>query len=49
VGRGIADEEGLLSALEEALKIGVLEEQSRPGSIRYRFAHAFFRQTLYEG
>jgi predicted ATPase len=37
-----------LSALEEALHIGVLEEQSRPGSIRYRFAHAFFRQTLYE-
>ena len=26
----------------------MLEEQSRPGSIRYRFAHAFFRQTLYE-
>jgi len=41
-------EEQLLSALEEAVHIGVLEEQSRPGSIRYRFAHAFFQQTLYE-
>jgi eukaryotic-like serine/threonine-protein kinase len=42
------DEEQVVSSLEEALHIGVLEEQSRPGSIRYRFAHAFFRQTLYE-
>src|SRR6202022_776739 len=41
-------EEQLTSALEEAVHIGVLEEQSRPGVIRYRFAHAFFRQTLYE-
>ena len=42
------EEEPLMQALEEALKVGVLEEQSRPGVIRYRFAHAFFRQTLYE-
>jgi serine/threonine protein kinase/tetratricopeptide (TPR) repeat protein len=42
------DEEAVVSALEEALRVGVLEEQSRPGVIRYRFAHAFFRQTLYE-
>ena len=42
------DEEAVVSALEEALHIGVLEEQSRLGVIRYRFAHAFFRQTLYE-
>jgi hypothetical protein len=42
------DEELLVTALEEALHVGVLEEQSRPGVIRYRFAHAFFRQTLYE-
>jgi len=42
-------EEGpLVDALEEALKVGVLEEQSRGGLVRYRFAHAFFRQTLYE-
>jgi len=41
-------EEPVVSALEESVHVGVLEEQSRPGSIRYRFAHAFFRQTLYE-
>jgi len=41
-------EEPIVSALEESVHVGVLEEQSRPGSIRYRFAHAFFRQTLYE-
>ena len=42
------EEEAVVSALEEALHVGVLEEQSRLGVIRYRFAHAFFRQTLYE-
>ena len=26
----------------------MLEERSLPGAVRYRFAHAFFRQTLYE-
>jgi class 3 adenylate cyclase/tetratricopeptide (TPR) repeat protein len=41
-------EEALLAALEEAVRVAVLEERSRVGEIRYRFAHAFFRQTLYE-
>src|SRR5207237_508110 len=46
---GVAfEEDGMLGALEEAVKIGVLEERSRPGQVLYRFAHAFFRQTLYE-
>src|SRR5213594_1132332 len=42
------DEEALVGGLEEALKVGVLEEQAARGALRYRFAHAFFRQTLYE-
>jgi serine/threonine protein kinase/tetratricopeptide (TPR) repeat protein len=42
------DEEMLLTSLEEALRASVLEEQSRVGVVRYRFTHAFFRQTLYE-
>ena len=42
------EEELLVQALEEAIRVGVLEERSRPGSIQYRFAQAFFRQTLYE-
>ena len=41
-------EESLLAALEEAVRIGVLQEQTAAGAVRYRFAHAFFRQTLYE-
>src|SRR5439155_11684211 len=41
-------EDAVLGPLEEALRVGVLEDQSRPGQVRYRFAHAFFRQTLYE-
>jgi AAA ATPase domain len=44
---GVGDE-AVLSGLEEALRIGVLEERARPGAIQYRFTHAFFRQTLYE-
>src|SRR5439155_6184507 len=32
-----AEEEALLTALEEALRTGVLEEQSRVGVVRYRF------------
>ena len=43
---GLEDE--LVSALEEATRIGVLEEETQPGVISYRFSHAFFRQTLYE-
>src|SRR6185436_19847339 len=48
--RGIADqpEDRLLDSLEEALRIGILEEHSLPGAVRYRFTHALFRQTLYE-
>jgi DNA-binding CsgD family transcriptional regulator len=42
------DENTALAALEEAVRAGLLHEQVRPGSIHYRFAHAFFRQTLYE-
>jgi hypothetical protein len=42
------DEEELVASLEEALKVGVLEEQARVGGVLYRFAHALFRQTLYE-
>lgn len=44
----IPDEE-LFNALEEAKKAAVIEERSAVGAaITYRFAHAFFRQTLYE-
>ncbi|MSQ15800.1 MAG: hypothetical protein EXR50_08060 [Dehalococcoidia bacterium] len=42
------EEEPLIAALEEAVRVGVLEEKSRAGSVQYRYAHAFFRQTLYE-
>jgi eukaryotic-like serine/threonine-protein kinase len=41
-------EEAVLAAVEEATKVGVLQEQGGAGPARYRFAHAFFRQTLYE-
>ncbi|MEK7214474.1 MAG: hypothetical protein AAB289_02610, partial [Chloroflexota bacterium] len=41
-------EEALVTALEEATRIGIVEEYTRPGSISYRFTHAFFQQTLYE-
>jgi len=46
----IADvsEDELIDALEEAARVGVLQEQARVGGASYRFAHAFFRQTLYE-
>jgi len=44
---GVA-EEPLLAALEEATRAAVLSEQARVGGVQYRFAHAFFRQTLYE-
>ena len=42
------DEEVFLNALKEAIQTAVLEERKRPGTIYYRFTHAFFRQTLYE-
>ncbi|HZU78196.1 MAG TPA: AAA family ATPase, partial [Dehalococcoidia bacterium] len=41
-------EERTVALLEEAIKIAVVQDTSRPGSVRYRFSHAFFRQTLYE-
>lgn len=45
---GLSEEE-LLSALEEAQRLGVIEERTgaRVGT-SFRFAHAFFRQTLYD-
>jgi tetratricopeptide (TPR) repeat protein len=48
--RGVADikEDTFVNALKEAVRLSILEERSQVGSIRYRFTHAFFRQTLYE-
>ncbi len=43
-----AEPDTVVEALEEAVRVGILEEQPRPGAIRYRYTHAFFRQTLYE-
>jgi len=44
----MADDE-LFGALEEARKAAVIEERTGAGAkVSYRFAHAFFRQTLYE-
>jgi tetratricopeptide (TPR) repeat protein len=42
------DEEKLINALKEAVQLSIIEERAQVGSIRYRFTHAFFRQTLYE-
>src|SRR5512136_1459334 len=41
-------EDTFTNALNEAVRLSVLEERSRVGLVRYRFTHAFFRQTLYE-
>jgi len=42
-------EEEILQALEEATERAVIEARSAVGAnVTYRFAHAFFRQTLYE-
>jgi predicted ATPase len=41
-------EEIFVKSLQEAVHLSILEERSQVGSIRYRFTHAFFRQTLYE-
>jgi serine/threonine protein kinase/tetratricopeptide (TPR) repeat protein/ribosomal protein L40E len=48
--RGVANiqEDVFVNALQEAVRTSVLEERSQLGSIRYRFTHAFFRQTMYE-
>jgi hypothetical protein len=40
--------EALSATLQEAVRTAVLTEQERVGVVQYRFAHAFFRQTLYE-
>ncbi|MDP9238936.1 MAG: protein kinase [Chloroflexota bacterium] len=40
-------EEQLLSALEEAIGVSLLEERTEARDVRYRFTHAYFRQTLY--
>jgi tetratricopeptide (TPR) repeat protein len=42
------NEDIFVNALKEAVRLSVLEERSHRGAIRYRFTHAFFRQTLYE-
>jgi len=42
------NEDVFVNALKEAVRLSVLEERSQRGAIRYRFTHAFFRQTLYE-
>jgi len=42
------DEDVFVNALKEAVRLSVLEERSQRGVVRYRFTHAFFRQTLYE-
>jgi hypothetical protein len=45
---GMSDED-IFKALEEARKMAVVEERTGAGAVvNYRFAHAFFRQTLYE-
>jgi tetratricopeptide (TPR) repeat protein len=42
------NEDVFVDALKEAVRLSVLEEHSQMGLVRYRFTHAFFRQTLYE-
>jgi tetratricopeptide (TPR) repeat protein/ribosomal protein L40E len=42
------NEDVLVNALKEAVRLSVLEERSQKAVVRYRFTHAFFRQTLYE-
>ncbi len=42
------DETAFVGYLKEAVQLSILEERSQGGIIRYRFSHAFFRQTLYE-
>jgi tetratricopeptide (TPR) repeat protein len=42
------DEDVFVNALKEAVRLSILEERSQRGVVRYRFTHAFLRQTLYE-
>jgi len=44
---GITEDE-LMSALEEAMRVSLIEDMKGGREARYRFTHAFFRQTLYE-
>jgi serine/threonine protein kinase/class 3 adenylate cyclase len=44
---GITEEE-LMLALEEAMRVSLIEEVKGGREARFRFTHAFFRQTLYE-
>jgi tetratricopeptide (TPR) repeat protein len=45
---GMTDEE-IFKTLDEAKKAAVIEERTGVGAaVNYRFAHAFFQQTLYE-
>ena len=37
-----------MSALEEAMRVSLIEDMKGGREARYRFTHAFFRQTLYE-
>jgi len=48
--KGVTDiaEDIFVNSLKEAVQLSILEERSQVGVIRYRFTHAFFRQTLYE-
>jgi DNA-binding NarL/FixJ family response regulator len=41
-------EDQMTSALDEAARASLVEEQRSPGVVMYRFTHALFRQTLYE-
>src|SRR5205814_7435438 len=41
-------EERVVELLDEAVKVAVVQEQARLGTVQYRYTHAFFRQTLYE-
>ncbi len=43
---GVPEEE-LLGAIEEAIGVSLLEEHTQGRDVRYRFTHAYFRQTLY--
>jgi predicted ATPase len=42
------NEDVFVNNLKEAVQLSILEERSQVGVVRYRFTHAFFRQTLYE-
>ena len=42
------NDEDLYKALAEAIHARVLDEEAGPGTIRYRFSHALYRQHFYE-